>query len=458
MPILNRLTMTAAAAAIALALPKPGLAETNMLFILDGSNSMWGQVEGQAKIKTAQDVLTDLMADLPKDTKVGLMVYGHRSRESCDDIEILSSIGADGPAELVKKIRSIQPTGKTPIANALFGSLIAFSKFEGQNNHVVLISDGIETCGGDVCMAASAIANANIKPRVHVVGFDVGAKERAQLECIPKMGNGKYFSAANAGELKKAIAQVKQVAQAAPKPPQPKKKGPKEVFRDDFNGDELADHWDVINPNPDAFIVEDGKLLVISKVAATITGEKVENTFRLTKGMPEGDWDAVVKLVPEIQTFQERMYLSYMKDGKNLLNAFMDVAVGLSWSTPYSHMYGQKYSKGKLTQFGRMTLQGPQTGHNEATMLAKQVKWFKNNVRAIYLKISKRGRSYVVSTKIEGDATTKDGKKPEWVSVQKLTSLRPPGTNLVLAFPQRVQTAGESIIAVDWVKIEVPGK
>ena len=227
MPILKRFTMTAAAAAIALAVPKPGLAETNMLFILDGSNSMWGQVEGVAKIKTAQDVLADLVADLPKSTKVGLMVYGHRSRESCDDIEILSSIGQDTPAELVKKIRSIQPTGKTPIANALFGSLIAFSKFEGQNNHVVLISDGIETCGGDVCMAASVIANANIKPRVHVVGFDVGAKERAQLECIPKMGNGQYFSAANAGELKKAIAQVKQVAQAAPqppKPPRPKKK------------------------------------------------------------------------------------------------------------------------------------------------------------------------------------------------------------------------------------------
>jgi hypothetical protein len=39
------------------------------------------------------------------------------------------------------------------------------------------------------------------------------------------------------------------------------------------------------------------------------------------------------------------------------------------------------------------------------------------------------------------------------VSLQKLTSLRPPGTNLVLAFPQRKTTNGESIIAVDWVKI-----
>ncbi len=305
MPILKRFTMTAAAAAIALAVPRPGLAETNMLFILDGSNSMWGQVEGVAKIKTAQDVLADLVADLPKDTKVGLMVYGHRSRESCDDIEILSSIGQDTPAELVKKIRSIQPTGKTPIANALFGSLIAFSKFEGQNNHVVLISDGIETCGGDVCMAASVIANANIKPRVHVVGFDVGAKERAQLECIPKMGNGQYFSAANAGELKKAIAQVKQVAQAAPqppKPPKPKKKGPKEVFRDDFNGEDLADHWEVLKPNPDAFIVEDGSLLIVSGTPGSLANETVENVFRLSEPLPKGDWTITAKFSVEFQT------------------------------------------------------------------------------------------------------------------------------------------------------------
>lgn len=147
MSVLNRLTLTVAAAAIALAVSKPGLAETNILFILDGSNSMWGQVAGVAKIKTAQDVLTDLMVNLPKDTKVGLMVYGHRSSESCDDIELLSSIGADQPAELVNKIRSIRPTGKAPIANALLGSRTAFSTLDGQNNHVVLISDGIETCG-----------------------------------------------------------------------------------------------------------------------------------------------------------------------------------------------------------------------------------------------------------------------------------------------------------------------
>ena len=373
MPILNRLTLTAAAAAIALAVPKPGLAETNMLFILDGSNSMWGQVEGKAKIKTAQDVLADLIADLPKDTKVELMVYGHRSRESCDDIEILSSIGADGPAELVKKIRSIQPTGKTPIANALFGSMIAFSKLEGQNNHVVLISDGIETCGGDVCMAASAIANASIKPRVHVVCFDVGAKERAQLECIPKMGNGKYFSAANAGELKKAIAEVKQVAQAAPKPPKPKKpkkKGLKEVFRDDFKGEELAENWEVINPNPDGFIVEDGSLLIISGNPGSLATEKVENLFRLTEPLPKGDWTMTAKLKINFQTSKEVFFLGLYQDKNNYI-------VGRTWAPVLFNMpsalqvSSAKRSKGKDKGFEKGVWNDGKNHHNAGLTYAK---------------------------------------------------------------------------------------
>lgn len=434
---------------LALFVAIPAQAKTNILFILDGSNSMWGQVEGEAKITSAQKVLGELLKDLPAETQIGLMVYGHREEGSCEDIEVLSGIGQSSTDALISKINALQPKGKTPIAGALQKSLGVLAKYEGDNNNVVLISDGIESCNGDPCVAAKALADAGINARVHVVGFGVSAEEREQLKCIPEMGNGKYFSAANAAELKLAAAEVKEIAVAEATP------APEPViwFEDNFDGDDLADHWEVINPNPDAFIVEGGKLVVVSAVAANITDEKVENTFRLTKGMPDGDWDAVVKLVPEIQTFQERMSLSYVKDGKNQLTAIMDIAVGLSWETPYTHMHGQKYSKGKVTQFGRMTLQGPQTGHNEATKLAEQLKWFKNNARAIYLKIAKRGRSYVVSSKVEGDATTKDGKKPEWVSVQKLTSLRPPGTNLVLAFPQRAQTNGESIIAVDWVKI-----
>ena len=59
-----------------LAVAAPAMAETNMLFILDSSNSMWGQIDGTAKIATAKSVLGNLLTDLPADTKVGLMAYG----------------------------------------------------------------------------------------------------------------------------------------------------------------------------------------------------------------------------------------------------------------------------------------------------------------------------------------------------------------------------------------------
>ncbi len=449
MPILNRLTMTAAAAAIALAVPKPGLAETNMLFILDGSNSMWGQVEGVAKIKTAQDVLADLVADLPKDTKVGLMVYGHRSRESCDDIEILSSIGADGPAELVKKIRSVQPTGKTPIANALFGSLIAFSKFEGQNNHVVLISDGIETCGGDVCMAASVIANANIKPRVHVVGFDVGAKERAQLECIPKMGNGKYFSAANAGELKKAVTQVKQVAQAAPQPPQPKKKGPKEVFRDDFKGEELADHWEVLKPNPDAFIVEDGKLLIVSGTPGSMANETVENVFKLSEPLPKGDWTITAKFSTDFQTGLERAFIGIFDNRDNYLEVSLRAVI-----MPYRLDFFATFDVGAVrrrkgedkTASLKLWSGGKFADHYTPGPFTNGIKDFP---QPVLLRLQKKGRSYIGSAKLEG------AKKPTWVTLDKFTILRQKG-KVAVGMYQTKKGKGEGTIQVDWVKIETP--
>ena len=184
--------------ACSVAVATPAWAQSNLLFILDGSNSMWGQVDGVAKIETAKEVLVDLLGNLPPDTKVGLMAYGHRSKEDCSDVEILSPIGAKDPAALASDLQSIVPKGKTPIAFALEMSFDAFADAEA-NNSVVLISDGIETCGGDPCDVAAKLSQRGVNVRVHVVGFDVSAEERQQLECIADAAGGRYFNAADTG-------------------------------------------------------------------------------------------------------------------------------------------------------------------------------------------------------------------------------------------------------------------
>lgn len=207
--------------ALCLAVPTTASADTNTLFILDGSNSMWGQVEQVAKIETARSVLEDLLGDVPSDTNVGLMTYGHSREGDCSDVEVLSPIGQARSESLTSHFGAIVPRGKSPIALALEMSAREFTIDQGDNNNVVLISDGVETCGRDICKAAADLAAQDINVRIHVVGFDVGADERKQLECVANVGGGQYFHATSTEGFQHAVAKVQQAAVTTPQPNQP---------------------------------------------------------------------------------------------------------------------------------------------------------------------------------------------------------------------------------------------
>jgi Mg-chelatase subunit ChlD len=196
--------------------------KSNILFILDGSGSMLGQIGKTSKMAIAKEVMTTLIRQLPDSVKVGLAVYGHRSKGDCNDIEVMSPVGKSDKAMLVKQIQSIQPKGKTPITSAL--KLAAEQlKASEEDTTVVLISDGEETCDGDPCALVKELIAHGIKVRVHVVGFDVNPREREQLMCIAEAGQGKYFTAQTTSQLKDALTQVKEevirTGEATPKEP-----------------------------------------------------------------------------------------------------------------------------------------------------------------------------------------------------------------------------------------------
>ena len=67
----------------------PAQVSATMVFILDGSGSMWGRIDGQPKIVIAKEVLSGLIPDLGPDTDLGLVSYGHRRKSDCNDVEIL---------------------------------------------------------------------------------------------------------------------------------------------------------------------------------------------------------------------------------------------------------------------------------------------------------------------------------------------------------------------------------
>lgn len=199
-----------------------------VLFILDASGSMKAKIDKQEKMVIAKEVMTNLLRDLPDMIKVGLEVYGHRTKGDCNDIEVISPVGQADKATLIQQIQSIDPKGMTPITQALQVAAERLKTAE-QETTVVLVSDGEETCKDDPCAAVGSLLQQGIKLKVHVVGFDVGDKEKQQLMCIAKAGNGKYFAAKNAEQLKDALTEVKQEVvkkiEAPPlSPPVPDKK------------------------------------------------------------------------------------------------------------------------------------------------------------------------------------------------------------------------------------------
>ncbi len=186
-----------------------GASGANVLFILDGSGSMAGQVEGKVKMDVAKEVMTGLVNDLPDGVNVGLIVYGHRSKGDCSDIETMVVMGEVDKQNITQKINSIKPRGKTPIAKSLQVAGDELQATEDETT-VVLVSDGEETCEGDPCALVKSLKEQGINVKVHVIGFDVGDKEKEQLSCIAEAGGGKYFTANNADQLQEALAEVRE--------------------------------------------------------------------------------------------------------------------------------------------------------------------------------------------------------------------------------------------------------
>ena len=74
----------------------------------------------------------------------------------------------------------------------------------------LVVSDGKETCQGDPCELVRSLRNRGVEITVHVVGFDVTAEEREQLNCVAEAGGGKYADAATADELTAALSDIRQ--------------------------------------------------------------------------------------------------------------------------------------------------------------------------------------------------------------------------------------------------------
>ncbi|WP_224702837.1 vWA domain-containing protein [Devosia aquimaris] len=207
----------------ALGLALPVVAADRAIIVLDGSGSMWAQIEGKARITIARETLASVLKDLPDDLELGLMSYGHREKGNCDDIEMLVEPGPGAGPAIVAAADEINPKGKTPISEAVRRAAEAL-QFTEDKATVILITDGLETCEVDPCQLASELESQGVDFTTHVLGFGLSDEEGQQVACLAENTGGRYLSAQDGDALVDALsATVAEVAEAEPAPePEPK--------------------------------------------------------------------------------------------------------------------------------------------------------------------------------------------------------------------------------------------
>ncbi len=200
------LILLVAVASIPLVQPDAAVAEerpNDLILILDASNSMWGQIDGENKVVIARRAVGGLIDGLPDDSRAGLIAYGHRREGDCADIETLAPIAPVDKENLKATINGIKPKGKTPITDSIHAATNLAREREASS--IVLISDGLETCDLDPCAAVRTAKQEGVPFVLHVIGFDVAGEDTSQLECAAQAGGGLYMSADSAPQLSEAL-------------------------------------------------------------------------------------------------------------------------------------------------------------------------------------------------------------------------------------------------------------
>lgn len=204
------------------------LGTTHLEIIFDASGSMEKETERtysrELKVRIAREEIRAFLAKLPSrpGLQVAVRVFGTDRDKGCGDTVLLRPFGPIDES-LLAAVDGITPApfGKTPIARSLAQALDDFEALPqaSQNQSILLVTDGVETCDGDVDSAISRINASKIALKVHIVGFDVLDWEdpaQKKLEAAAKATGGEALYPKTREELERDLEIVAEKQDLAP--------------------------------------------------------------------------------------------------------------------------------------------------------------------------------------------------------------------------------------------------
>ena len=187
-----------------------------VMILLDGSGSMWGPLgnERRAKIDISRETLTQALARVRPDARLGLSSFGHRRRGYCGDVEVIVPPDANNLDKITTPLLKLNATGMGPIALGLRETAKAIGTAAPAT--IVMIHDDVDNCSPDTCAAVVEIAKANPNIAIYSIGLGLGPQKLQQMSCVAKATGGRAYDAQDPAGLTSALDEILKLANLEP--------------------------------------------------------------------------------------------------------------------------------------------------------------------------------------------------------------------------------------------------
>jgi von Willebrand factor type A domain len=190
---------------------KGEIVQSRILILLDESSSMiqaWGG--NSVKYKASHQLIMRLMDSVyavNDQVEFGLRVFGHQHtvpENDCYDTRIEVPFSKDNRSQMLLRLEDIHPLGVTPISFALQEAATKDIIDEQHNVYsIILITDGGESCGGDICEVMKKLVKYKVYFKPYIVSLENDPALKTTYACM-----GDFLQVTKESDIPPAVSTI----------------------------------------------------------------------------------------------------------------------------------------------------------------------------------------------------------------------------------------------------------
>lgn len=185
--------------------------QPRILILLDGSSSMnYEWTNSENRFHAASRIilaLMDSMYKVNKDVEFALRVYGHQypsQQNNCYDTKMEVRFSKDNIEQMGMRLENLHAIGVSPIAF----SLKEAAEWDFESPHLntyslILVTDGAESCGGDICAVVKQLLEKKIEFKPYILSLVDNPSLKNGYECL-----GTFLPVVTEKDLRPSVGKI----------------------------------------------------------------------------------------------------------------------------------------------------------------------------------------------------------------------------------------------------------